>query len=182
MIHGALTRCSQCWPGGGRPDYPAGRCGPPLLLFGYWPRAADAKSGRTSGDRSRAAGPASASAWLPTVPGPCGRRERHEARECPDSMDRAGATMASAPALDVMAVRGIVAEELAARAPVGDAYQVASTVLALQARAAEVVEAETARLGGKLGGLDTRRMPRSPGPSTGWRTTCCTRRQHGSNS
>ena len=69
-------------------------------------------------------------------------------------MDRAGATMASAPALDVMAVRGIVAEELAARAPVGDAYQVASTVLALRARAAEVVEAETARLGGKLGGLD----------------------------
>ena len=69
-------------------------------------------------------------------------------------MDRAGATMASAPALDVMAVRGIVAEELAARAPVGDACEVASTVLALRARAAEVVEAETARLGGKLGGLD----------------------------
>ena len=100
----------------------------------------------------------------------------------PTRWTRAGATMASASALDVMAVRGIVVEELAARAPVGDACEVASTVLALQARAAEVVEAETARLGGKLGGLDTRRMPRSPGPSTGWRTTCCTRRQHGSNS
>jgi glutamyl-tRNA reductase len=69
-------------------------------------------------------------------------------------MDRAGATMASAPALDVMAVRDIVAEELAAGASPRDAYQVASTVLALRARAAEVVEAETARLGGKLGGLD----------------------------
>ena len=69
-------------------------------------------------------------------------------------MDRAGATMASAPALDVMAVRGIVAEELALRASARNAYQAASTVTALRARVAEVVEAELARLGGKLGGLD----------------------------
>jgi glutamyl-tRNA reductase len=69
-------------------------------------------------------------------------------------MDRAGATMASARVLDVMAVRGIVAEELALRASARNAYQAASTVTALRARVAEVVEAELARLGGKLGGLD----------------------------
>jgi glutamyl-tRNA reductase len=56
----------------------------------------------------------------------------------------------------VAAVRAIVAEELAARASARHAARVAPTVVALRAKAVEVVEAELARLAGKLGEIDDR--------------------------
>jgi glutamyl-tRNA reductase len=55
---------------------------------------------------------------------------------------------------DVAAVRRIVAEELAAYVSANRAARVAPTVVALRAKAAEVVDAELARLVGRLGGLD----------------------------
>jgi glutamyl-tRNA reductase len=57
---------------------------------------------------------------------------------------------------DVAAVRRIVAEELAARVSADRAAQVAPTVVALRAKAAEVVDAELDRLTGRLGDLDAR--------------------------
>ena len=54
------------------------------------------------------------------------------------------------------AVRQIVAEEFAAHASAGRAAKVAPTVVALRAKAAEVVEAELARLAGRLDGMDAR--------------------------
>jgi glutamyl-tRNA reductase len=57
---------------------------------------------------------------------------------------------------DVAAVRRIVAEELAAHVSANRAARVAPTVVALRAKAAEVVDAELARLTGRLGGVDAR--------------------------
>jgi glutamyl-tRNA reductase len=57
---------------------------------------------------------------------------------------------------DVAAVRRIVAEELAACVSADRAAKVAPTVVALRAKAAEVVDAELARLTGRVGGLDAR--------------------------
>jgi glutamyl-tRNA reductase len=57
---------------------------------------------------------------------------------------------------DVAAVRRIVAEELAAHVSADRAARVAPTVVALRTKAAEVVDAELARLVGRLGGLDAR--------------------------
>jgi glutamyl-tRNA reductase len=57
---------------------------------------------------------------------------------------------------DVAAVRQIVAEELAAQVSADRAARVAPTVVALRAKAAEVVDAELARLAGRVGGLDAR--------------------------
>src|SRR5215472_3054633 len=57
---------------------------------------------------------------------------------------------------DVAAVRRIVAEELAAHVWADRAARVAPTVVALRTKAAEVVDAELARLVGRLGGLDDR--------------------------
>jgi glutamyl-tRNA reductase len=57
----------------------------------------------------------------------------------------------AATADDVAAVRAIVAAELAAYHSAIDAARVAPTVVALRARAAEVVDAELARLAGRLG-------------------------------
>jgi glutamyl-tRNA reductase len=57
---------------------------------------------------------------------------------------------------DVAAVRRIVAEELAARVSADRAARVAPTVVALRAKAAEVVDAELARLTGRLGDVDAR--------------------------
>jgi glutamyl-tRNA reductase len=57
---------------------------------------------------------------------------------------------------DVAAVRRIVAEELAAHVSANRAARVAPTVVALRAKAAEVVDAELARLVGRLGELDAR--------------------------
>src|SRR5262249_56255497 len=54
------------------------------------------------------------------------------------------------------AVRAIVTEELAARVSARHAARVAPTVVALRAKAVEVVEAELARLAGKLGAIDDR--------------------------
>jgi glutamyl-tRNA reductase len=51
---------------------------------------------------------------------------------------------------DVEAVRGIVAEEFAARVSAVHAARVAPTVVALRAKAAQVVDAELARLAGRL--------------------------------
>jgi glutamyl-tRNA reductase len=56
----------------------------------------------------------------------------------------------------VAAVRAIVAEEFAARVSARHAARVAPTVVALRAKAAEVVEAELDRLAGRLGPLDER--------------------------
>jgi glutamyl-tRNA reductase len=57
---------------------------------------------------------------------------------------------------DVAAVRRIVAEELAAHVSADRAARVAPTVVALRAKAAGVVEAELARLTGRMPGLDAR--------------------------
>jgi glutamyl-tRNA reductase len=57
---------------------------------------------------------------------------------------------------DVAAVRRIVAEELAAQVSADRAARVAPTVVALRAKAAEVVDAELARLTGRLGDVDAR--------------------------
>ena len=57
---------------------------------------------------------------------------------------------------DVAAVRRILAEELAAQVSADRAAQVAPTVVALRAKAAEVVDAELARLTGRLGDVDAR--------------------------
>jgi glutamyl-tRNA reductase len=57
---------------------------------------------------------------------------------------------------DVAAVRRIVAEELAAYVSADRAAKVAPTVVALRAKAAEVVDAELARLTGRVAGLDAR--------------------------
>ena len=73
-----------------------------------------------------------------------------------ESLQDAGASLAASQAEDVAAVRAIVAEELAARASARHAARVAPTVVALRAKAVEVVEAELARLAGKLGEIDDR--------------------------
>jgi glutamyl-tRNA reductase len=57
---------------------------------------------------------------------------------------------------DVASVRRIVAEELAAHMSADRAAKVAPTVVALRAKAAEVVDAELARLAGRVPGLDAR--------------------------
>jgi glutamyl-tRNA reductase len=57
---------------------------------------------------------------------------------------------------DVAAVRRIVADELAAHVSADRAARVAPTVVALRAKAAGVVEAELARLTGRVPGLDAR--------------------------
>jgi len=73
-----------------------------------------------------------------------------------DTIQDSGAAMAVTQAQDVAAVQAIVAEELAARLSARQAARVAPTVVALRAKAVEVVEAELARLGGRLGRLDDR--------------------------
>jgi glutamyl-tRNA reductase len=71
-----------------------------------------------------------------------------------ESLQDAGASLAATQAGDVAAVRAIVAEELAARVSARHAARVAPTVVALRAKAVEVVEAELARLAGRLGEID----------------------------
>ena len=71
-----------------------------------------------------------------------------------DALEAAGHAAAAAQAEDVAAVRAIVAEEFAARVSARHAARVAPTVVALRAKAAEVVAAELNRLGGRLGSLD----------------------------
>ena len=71
-----------------------------------------------------------------------------------DAQEAAGHAAAAAQAEDVAAVRAIVAEEFAARVSARHAARVAPTVVALRAKAAEVVAAELNRLGGRLGSLD----------------------------
>jgi glutamyl-tRNA reductase len=73
-----------------------------------------------------------------------------------DSLEAAGLAVAVTQADDVAAVRAILAEELAARISARHAARVSPTVIALRAKAAEVVEAELDRLNGKLGPLDER--------------------------
>ena len=73
-----------------------------------------------------------------------------------DSLETAGLAVAVTQADDVAAVRAIVAEELAARMSARHAARVSPTVIALRAKAAEVVETELDRLTGKLGPLDER--------------------------
>jgi len=59
---------------------------------------------------------------------------------------------------DVVAVRAIVAEEFATRASAVQAARVAPTVVALRAKAAGVVDAELARLAGRLQPADHRTL------------------------
>jgi glutamyl-tRNA reductase len=73
-----------------------------------------------------------------------------------DSIEDAGLAIAVAQADDVAAVRAIVSEELAARVSARHAARVSPTVIALRAKAAEVVEAELDRLTGRLGPIDER--------------------------
>ena len=70
--------------------------------------------------------------------------------------DGGGSRLGLAHEDDVAAVRRIVAEELAARLSADRAARVAPTVVALRAKAAEVVQAELTRLEGRVAGLDTR--------------------------
>ena len=90
----------------------------------------------------------------------CGPRRRRAARgqrARPGLASRPpGLAVAVTQADDVAAVRAIVAEELAARISARHAARVSPTVVALRAKAAEVVEAELDRLTGKLGPLDER--------------------------
>jgi glutamyl-tRNA reductase len=72
------------------------------------------------------------------------------------SLQDTGAGLTASHAEDVAAVRAIVTEELAARVSARHAARVAPTVVALRAKAVEVVEAELARLAGKLGAIDDR--------------------------
>ena len=58
----------------------------------------------------------------------------------------------------VAEVRRIIAEELAAHASANRAASVSPTVVALRAKAASVVDAELARLAGRVGTLDARAM------------------------
>jgi glutamyl-tRNA reductase len=69
---------------------------------------------------------------------------------------RDGRPGALAHEADVAAVRRIVAEEFAAQVSADRAARVAPTVVALRAKAAEVVEVELARLAGRLTDLDGR--------------------------
>jgi glutamyl-tRNA reductase len=66
--------------------------------------------------------------------------------------------VAVAPEQDVAAVRAIVAEEVAAHASAARAASVTPTVVALRAKAARVVDAELARLSGRLPGVDDRAL------------------------
>jgi len=73
-----------------------------------------------------------------------------------DTLGDAGSALSGAAAEDVAAVRAIVAEEFEAWALAAQAARVAPTVVALRAKAADVVESELARLAGKLASLDDR--------------------------
>jgi glutamyl-tRNA reductase len=73
-----------------------------------------------------------------------------------DALQDAGTAVAATQVGNVSAVRAIVAEELAARSSARHAARVAPTVVALRAKAAEVVAAELTRLDGRLGQLDER--------------------------
>ena len=64
------------------------------------------------------------------------------------------ATALASVADEVAAVRAIVAEEFSAYRAAAHAAQVTPTVVALRAKAAEVVDAELARLTGRLQGVD----------------------------
>jgi glutamyl-tRNA reductase len=68
-----------------------------------------------------------------------------------------GGALAGRPQ-DVAAVKAIVAEELAAHASAAAAASVTPTVIALRAKAAEVVDSELTRLTGRLPGLDERAL------------------------
>ncbi len=70
------------------------------------------------------------------------------------ALEAAGHAAAAAQAEDVAAVRAIVAEEFAGLVSARQAARVAPTVVALRAKAAQVVAAELNRLGGRLGSMD----------------------------
>jgi glutamyl-tRNA reductase len=71
-------------------------------------------------------------------------------------LETIGATGTAVSEADLIAVRRIVAHELAAYLEANRAASVAPTVVALRAKAATVVEAELARLDRRLGDLDAR--------------------------
>jgi glutamyl-tRNA reductase len=73
-----------------------------------------------------------------------------------ETLGEAGTALGGVHAEDVAAVRAIVAEEFAAWAAAAQAARVAPTVVALRAKAADVVDGELARLAGKLDSLDDR--------------------------
>jgi glutamyl-tRNA reductase len=67
-------------------------------------------------------------------------------------LDQFGEHATSAATADMAAVRAIIEAELAAYQLANDAAAVAPTVVALRAKAAKVVDAELARLAGRLSG------------------------------
>ena len=69
-------------------------------------------------------------------------------------LETIGGTASGASDEDMASVRAIVTDELAARASAARAASVTPTVVALREKAALVVDAELARLGGRLSGLD----------------------------
>ena len=147
----------------GRPGPAAGRDrrrGPGRVLHRR-ARARDHRGRRGRGRRGtgRRPGRWSCSTWrcraTSTRPRPDRRRDRD--RPGPVGDDQlARAARRRAHVEDVAAVRQIVAEELAAQVSADRAARVAPTVVALRAKAAEVVDAELARLIGRVGGLDAR--------------------------
>jgi glutamyl-tRNA reductase len=86
--------------------------------------------------------------------GEAGTRETNGTSETSGADEATGAS--GAREADVAGVRRIVAEELAAHVSADRAAKVAPTVVALRAKAAEVVDAELARLTGRVAGLDAR--------------------------
>jgi glutamyl-tRNA reductase len=81
---------------------------------------------------------------------------RDAQRERGTPAGREGPAASLAHEAEVAAVRRIVAQELAAQVSADRAASVAPTVVALRAKAAEVVETELARLAGRLEHLDPR--------------------------
>jgi glutamyl-tRNA reductase len=79
-------------------------------------------------------------------------------QDAPDGAPGDGLADPAGRAGDVAAVRAIVAGELAAQAAAAAAARVTPTVVALRAKAAEVVDTELTRLTGRLPGLDERAL------------------------
>jgi glutamyl-tRNA reductase len=73
-----------------------------------------------------------------------------------ETLGEAGTALGAVHGSEVAAVRAIVTEEFTAWTSATQAARVAPTVVALRAKAADVVTAELARLDGKLGSLDAR--------------------------
>jgi glutamyl-tRNA reductase len=127
-----VSRALRLRAAGPRGAGPAQRAGRPLVLLDLaLPRDVEEAAGRLAGVSLVSLATLSEAGGA----GPGGQITQHE---------------------DIAAVRAIVAEEFEARVSAEHAARVAPTVVALRAKAAEVVDAEIARLAGRLNTLDAR--------------------------